>query len=137
MLKLVKITPFILLYFLYGCAPPSSIKTHNTMDDESLISHASNLDTKNLYSSNWPSQSWWLSLEDSQLNQLIAKALKNSPDIQMANRNLEKASAFVMSATVNLILSYLPMRVLHALVCLVWKIIVTKVISMEPSIILA
>ncbi|MBU1296157.1 MAG: efflux transporter outer membrane subunit [Gammaproteobacteria bacterium] len=98
MLKLVKITPFMLLYFLYGCAPPSSIKTHNTMDDESLISHASNLDTKNLYSSNWPSQSWWLSLEDSQLNQLIAKALKNSPDIQMANANLEKASAFVMSA---------------------------------------
>lgn len=98
MLKLAKITTFMSLCFLYGCAPPSSIKTHNTMDGDSLISNASDLQTKNLYSANWPGQSWWLSLDDTQLNQLIAKALKNSPDIQMANANLEKASAFVMSA---------------------------------------
>lgn len=98
MLKLAKLTTFMSLCFLYGCAPPSSIKTHNTMEDGSLISHASNLQTKNLYSANWPSQSWWLSLDDAQLNRLIEQALKHSPDIQMANANLEKASSLVMSA---------------------------------------
>ncbi|GAA0224663.1 efflux transporter outer membrane subunit [Marinomonas primoryensis] len=98
MLKLAKITTFMSLCFLYGCAPSSNIKTHNTMADDSLISHASTLETKNLYSTNWPGESWWLSLDDNQLNQLITQALKHSPDIQMANANLQKASAFVMAA---------------------------------------
>jgi len=98
MLKLAKITTFMSLCFLYGCAPPAYIKTHNTMDGDALIKHASNLQTKNLYSANWPAQSWWLSLDDAQLNRLIEQALKHSPNIQMANANLEKASAYVMAA---------------------------------------
>ncbi|WP_133012108.1 efflux transporter outer membrane subunit [Marinomonas flavescens] len=98
MLKLAKVTTYVSLCLLYGCAPPSSIKTHNTLADKSIAAHASNLETKRLYSANWPTQSWWLSLEDTQLNELIAQALKHSPDIQLANAKLEKASAFVMAA---------------------------------------
>ncbi|MFI8621596.1 MAG: efflux transporter outer membrane subunit [Marinomonas sp.] len=98
MLKLAKITTYVSLCLLYGCAPPSSIKTHNTLTDKTLVSHATSLESKKLYSANWPSQSWWLSLGDIQLNNLIEQALQHSPNIQLANANLEKASALVMAA---------------------------------------
>lgn len=98
MIKLAKFTTFMSLCFLYGCAPPANIKTHNTMVDSTIVGHATDLETKNLYSANWPAQSWWLSLQDEQLNNLIKQAIAHSPDIQMADANLQKASAYVMAA---------------------------------------
>ena len=98
MLKLAKITTYVSLCILYGCAPPASIKTHNTMTDKTLVNNAASLTSDARYSANWPAKSWWLSLGDEQLNQLIEQALKDSPDIQLANAALEKASALVMAA---------------------------------------
>ncbi|REG83249.1 efflux transporter outer membrane subunit [Marinomonas pollencensis] len=98
MLKSAKILTYLSLCILYGCSVPANIKTHNTLADQTLIDHASSLKNDTFSAADWPAHSWWLALGDNQLNQLIEQALKNSPDIQMANATLEKASALVMSA---------------------------------------
>jgi len=43
----------------------------------------------------WPTDAWWTSYGDSQLNQLVAEALSGSPSIAVADARLRRASAAV------------------------------------------
>ncbi|HEU4709018.1 MAG TPA: TolC family protein, partial [Methylophilaceae bacterium] len=41
----------------------------------------------------WPKTGWWQALGDEQLNQLVEKALQDSPNIVLAAKRLEQARA--------------------------------------------
>ncbi|MCE0495898.1 efflux transporter outer membrane subunit [Vibrio salinus] len=98
MIKLTKISIFVSLSLLYGCSAPDQIKPQNKLNDQAVLSHSSNLKSQQFSVADWPKQDWWKSFGDPQLNQLIERALKNSPDIQLANAMLTKASSYVMAA---------------------------------------
>ena len=98
MIKLTPLAAILSVTFLYGCAAPSNIKPTNHMNQKSILEHSQSLAHAHLSDAAWPKQDWWTVLNDPQLNQLIARALKNSPSIQLANANLKKASASVMAA---------------------------------------
>jgi NodT family efflux transporter outer membrane factor (OMF) lipoprotein len=46
----------------------------------------------------WPSDQWWTAYGDTQLNALIDEALKNAPDIDLAQARLKAAAAQVQGA---------------------------------------
>jgi NodT family efflux transporter outer membrane factor (OMF) lipoprotein len=83
---------------LAGCAAPDNIQPHNRLVEQNLANQSTSLNNDQFSLVDWPDQSWWMNLGDDQLNQLIADALSHSPDIQVANANLDKASAMVMAA---------------------------------------
>src|ERR1700730_13754364 len=43
----------------------------------------------------WPSDQWWHAYGDAQLNALIDEALKNAPDLDLAQARLKAAAAHV------------------------------------------
>src|ERR1700733_8341365 len=46
----------------------------------------------------WPADQWWTVYGDTQLNVLIAEALKNAPDLDLAQARLKAAAAQVQGA---------------------------------------
>lgn len=98
MIKHTKLTTAVAILLLYGCAAPSNIQPANTLAEKSIIEHSKNINELTLSSADWPAQNWWLALNDLQLEKLIALALKNSPDMQLANASLVNASSMVMAA---------------------------------------
>jgi outer membrane protein TolC len=46
----------------------------------------------------WPSDQWWHAYGDTQLNALIDEALKNAPDLDLAQARLKAAAAQVQGA---------------------------------------
>ncbi|WPC75696.1 efflux transporter outer membrane subunit [Vibrio porteresiae] len=96
--KLTPLAAVISVAMLYGCAAPSDIKPTNQLNDKSVLEHSKSLASTDLSAATWPQSDWWTVLSDTQLNELIQRALKNSPTLQLANANLNKASAAVMAA---------------------------------------
>lgn len=96
--KLTPLAAVISVAMLYGCAAPSDIKPTNQIKDQSVLAHSKSLASTDLSAATWPQSDWWTVLNDTQLNNLIQRALKNSPTLQLANANLNKASAAVMAA---------------------------------------
>lgn len=83
---------------LSGCAAPGDIQPTNQLNRAEVLSHSSRLAPSQFSAAAWPQTDWWTALNDAQLNDLIARALKSSPTLQLANANLRKASAVVMAA---------------------------------------
>ncbi|WP_432463061.1 MULTISPECIES: efflux transporter outer membrane subunit [unclassified Agarivorans] len=98
MRKYTKLTPVMVTLLLYGCAAPKNIQPHNQLAEKSIIEHSEVLNAQHLSPALWPAENWWLPLDDPQLERLIKTALKNSPDIQLANAALVNASSMVMAA---------------------------------------
>lgn len=98
MIKLTTVSIFVSLSLLYGCSAPDQIKPGNQIGDQAVLNHSASLEKHQFSVAEWPTQDWWKSFADNQLNQLIDRALKNSPDIQLANASLTKASSYVMAA---------------------------------------
>lgn len=48
--------------------------------------------------SHWPSEFWWRSYQDEQLNTLIERGLENSPDIAIVSARIKQASAYTQGA---------------------------------------
>ena len=48
----------------------------------------------------WPTDQWWTVYGDTQLNALIDEALKNAPDLDLAQARLRAAAARVRSASI-------------------------------------
>lgn len=53
--------------------------------------------------SHWPSELWWKSYHDEQLNTLIASGLENSPNIAIVSARIKQASAYTQSANSQLL----------------------------------
>lgn len=98
MSKLTALAAVISVAMLYGCAAPSDIQPTNQLNDQSVLAHSTQLSDSTLSAADWPQSDWWTALNDAQLNELIQRALVNSPTLQLANANLNKASAAVMTA---------------------------------------
>ncbi len=81
---------------LAGCAAPSNIVSHNQLLKSEQLQSSTSL--SNLSVTNWPTDQWWHQLNDAQLDSLISEALKNSPDLQLANARLMQAEAGVDQA---------------------------------------
>ncbi len=98
MRKVTTLSAIASIFFLYGCAAPDNIKPVNHLADKSILEHSQHLKTERLSPAVWPAEDWWVPLDDSQLDHLITLALKNSPDLQMADAMLMQASSMVMAA---------------------------------------
>ncbi|MDC0610697.1 efflux transporter outer membrane subunit [Vibrio sp.] len=83
---------------LSGCSAPDDIKPHSSMATNSVLSASHNLNDEGNYKANWPEMGWWEQYGDSQLSELVVKALENSPNIQLADARLNQAQAFIMQA---------------------------------------
>lgn len=76
-----------LFILLAGCAP-----MHHTRAPLMQQTPAANIDVT-LPTAIWPESQWWKAYRDPQLNALIDSALRNSPDMQVAEQRIQLAQA--------------------------------------------
>lgn len=74
-------------FILAACAPEhatvSPIKTQTTAASVKTV----------LAQQDWPKNEWWKAYNDPELNSLIAKALSDAPDMQIARQRITLAEA--------------------------------------------
>lgn len=78
-----------------GCVSTAGIKHDQTLAEPAALGARASFDA-------WPQADWWKTLNDSQLNQLIAQALQANPNVILASKRLEKAQAAASSANATL-----------------------------------
>lgn len=76
---------------LGGCVSPAGIQHDQALREPSALG------AKAAFAA-WPEEDWWKKLGDPQLDQLIAKALRENPGITQAAKRLEKAYAYAEAA---------------------------------------
>jgi len=76
-----------LSFLLAGCAPG-----HDTAAALSPNIPAAHIET-GLVAGQWPENEWWKTFHDAQLNSLIARALADAPDMQIARQRMALAEA--------------------------------------------
>jgi len=87
--------PVACLLGLAGCAPMPAGDTPATMKSmDQLASARSFAET----SANWPSNDWWKTYGDAQLDALIEDALRDSPNLAIAQARLRQAGAITQVA---------------------------------------
>lgn len=74
-------------FLLAGCAPG-----HDTAAALSPNIPAAHIET-GLVAGQWPENEWWKTFHDAQLNSLIARALADAPDMQIARQRMTLAEA--------------------------------------------
>ncbi|WP_368747983.1 multidrug resistance outer membrane protein MdtQ [Enterobacter cancerogenus] len=76
-----------LILFLTACAPQHPTVAGITAQPvaSAVNAHLSRID--------WPKSEWWKDFNDPQLNELIAKALQDAPDMQIARQRITLAEA--------------------------------------------
>ncbi|PKH80197.1 multidrug RND transporter [Pseudomonas sp. Choline-02u-1] len=83
---------------LAGCANYSGLDTEGQRLDAANLKTAQSLDGVSLSPAAWPKSDWWISLGDPQLDGLIREALRDSPDMQIAEARAHQASAAAYAA---------------------------------------
>ncbi|AWA40337.1 multidrug RND transporter [Pseudomonas fluorescens] len=78
---------------LAGCANYSGLDTQGASLDAKTLQAGQSLNGVTLSQAAWPKSDWWTSLGDPQLDGLIREALKDSPDMQIADARSHQASA--------------------------------------------
>ncbi|MGN7789989.1 multidrug resistance outer membrane protein MdtQ [Enterobacter sp. 22452] len=76
-----------LVFMLAACAPE-----HASVSPIKAQATAVSVNTQ-LSRTNWPKNEWWKDYNDPQLNSLIAKALNDAPDMQIARQRITLAEA--------------------------------------------
>ncbi|MFI8483143.1 efflux transporter outer membrane subunit [Pseudomonas sp. NPDC078700] len=76
-----------------GCANYSGLNTSATGIDANELQAQKSFNDVKVSAVAWPKPDWWKSLGDAQLNGLIDEALKDSPDLQLAQARAHQASA--------------------------------------------
>ncbi|MBU0537092.1 MAG: TolC family protein, partial [Gammaproteobacteria bacterium] len=85
-----------LLSGLSACANYGGINSSKTMLDAKNLGTEQSLGTEQDLTpvlNEWPSQAWWTSFNDPQLDSLIAEAQQNSPSLAIAAAKLARANA--------------------------------------------
>lgn len=83
---------------LAGCANYSGLDTQGASLDAKTLQTGQSLNGVTLSQAAWPKSDWWTSLGDPQLDGLIREALKDSPDMQIADARAHQASAAAYAA---------------------------------------
>ncbi|RXW29025.1 multidrug resistance outer membrane protein MdtQ [Enterobacter ludwigii] len=81
-----------LAFILVACAPE-----HTTVSPLNTQSVTASINTT-LHPSAWPKNEWWKDYNDPELNSLIAKALNDAPDMQIARQRITLAEAQAKAA---------------------------------------
>ena len=76
-----------------GCAPQHATVT--PLNTQSLTASVNTV----LPHQDWPKIAWWKAYNDPQLDKLIAKALSDAPDMQIARQRITLAEARAKAAT--------------------------------------
>lgn len=88
----------LLALSLAGCANYSGLVTEGKSLDATSLQAKHNLQGITLSPAAWPKSDWWKSLGDTQLDGLIAEALRDSPDMQVASARTHQALATAYAA---------------------------------------
>ncbi|RRV05568.1 efflux transporter outer membrane subunit [Pseudomonas sp. v388] len=83
---------------LAGCASYSGLDTAGRRLDARSLETGKSLADVSLSPAGWPAPDWWKNLGDSQLDSLIAEALRDSPDMQVASARTHQATAAAYAA---------------------------------------
>jgi len=78
---------------LAGCANYSGLHTSGKAVAPASLKAGVSLDGTPLSPAAWPSEHWWSSLGDPQLDSLIGEALRGTPDLQIADARARQATA--------------------------------------------
>jgi NodT family efflux transporter outer membrane factor (OMF) lipoprotein len=78
---------------LVGCASTSGLSTDATLRAANELATAKSLAGTNIATAAWPSDQWWTSFGDAQLDTLIDEALAGSPTLRIAAARTRKALA--------------------------------------------
>jgi len=83
---------------LAGCASYSGLNPEGVNLQANTLKAAHSLEGVTVTPAAWPEKDWWKRLGDEQLDGLIKEALRDSPDMQMANARAHQATAAVSAA---------------------------------------
>lgn len=83
---------------LAGCANYHGLNTEGVSLEAKNLKAGQSLGALNATPAAWPESDWWKQLGDAQLNGLIQEALRDSPDMQMANARAHQAIAAASAA---------------------------------------
>jgi NodT family efflux transporter outer membrane factor (OMF) lipoprotein len=83
---------------LAGCASTGGLHPNGTLTDPSSLATAQSLARLHAAETSWPSQDWWTTLGDPQLDALIAEALRDNPSLAIADARARQAQAEVGTA---------------------------------------
>ena len=78
---------------LAGCASYHGLHTEGTRLEAKNLKAAQVLNRIEVTSAAWPEKNWWTRLGDTQLDGLIREALRDSPDMQIAEARAHQAAA--------------------------------------------
>lgn len=90
-----RILPLACLIALSGCAPMA------TLDKPVALRTADQLASSRIFTettATWPTNDWWKTYGDAQLNSLIEEALRDSPNLAVAEARLRQAGAMAQVA---------------------------------------
>ncbi|SEO36703.1 MULTISPECIES: efflux transporter outer membrane subunit [unclassified Luteibacter] len=78
---------------LSGCVTSRGLEPQGQLSDPSTLHADRSLAKAQVSPANWPAADWWTGLGDSQLDALIAEALKGNPDLAVAEARVRQAQA--------------------------------------------
>jgi NodT family efflux transporter outer membrane factor (OMF) lipoprotein len=83
---------------LAGCASSGGLHPDGALTASTQLKVDQTLARLDVSPAAWPSQDWWTGLGDAQLDELIGEALKDNPDLQLADARAREAQAQVVGA---------------------------------------
>ena len=83
---------------LAGCASTGGLRTQSAMGSANALAASTSLANTQVSPAAWPTQDWWESFGDSQLNQLIQAALAEQPSLRVAAARVRQADALASVA---------------------------------------
>ncbi|WPP01459.1 efflux transporter outer membrane subunit [Pseudomonas sp. HR96] len=92
------LTPILTALILAGCANTHGLHPGGPSLDAKTLQAGQSLSGINLSPAAWPRADWWTGLGDPQLDGLIREALRDSPDMAMAQARAHQASAQAYAA---------------------------------------
>jgi len=78
---------------LAACASTGGLQTQSRLIDPNALASRQSLSVTALSAAAWPTEAWWTSLADPQLNRLIERALRDQPDLHIAEARVRQAQA--------------------------------------------
>lgn len=82
-----------MVLLLGGCASSRGLKPSGHMTDVDTLHAERSLAHAPLTNAEWPAEDWWKTLDDAQLDRLVAEALQDNPDLAAASARARKAEA--------------------------------------------
>jgi NodT family efflux transporter outer membrane factor (OMF) lipoprotein len=90
---LFKVSSCASALLLAACASPDGLAPHGHLATPAALHSAQTLASVPRSAAAWPSTGWWNTLGDPQLDRLVAEALKDNPDLDIAQARARAADA--------------------------------------------